>query len=163
MHAWSATQACLTLCNPMDCSLPGSSVHEISQAKILAWVAISFSRGSSQPRDQTSISWIGRWTLSLSHLGSPWKPHSMAKKKRNQWVQVPLGTDKETEFQRPTANCCKTQRMSCKPSQLRPWVGVVYQSLEERRAQSIQDNEVSRLRSLRRTSRYIPSIFFPKY
>ena len=57
------------------------------------------------------------------------------------------------------ANYCKTQGMSCKPSQLRPWVGVVYQSLEERRAQSIQDNEVSRLHSLRRTSRYIPSFF----
>ena len=40
-------QACLTLCNAMDCSLPGSSVHGISQAKILEWIAISFSRGSS--------------------------------------------------------------------------------------------------------------------
>ena len=40
-----------TLCDPMDCSLPGSSVHGISQARILEWVAIPFSRGSSQPRD----------------------------------------------------------------------------------------------------------------
>ena len=39
------------LCNPMDCSLPGSSIHRIFQARILEWVAISFSRGSSQPRD----------------------------------------------------------------------------------------------------------------
>ena len=38
---------CLTLCNPMDCSLPGSSVHGILQARILEWVAISFSTGSS--------------------------------------------------------------------------------------------------------------------
>ena len=38
-------QSCLTLCNPMDCSPPGSSVHEIFQARILEWVAISFSRG----------------------------------------------------------------------------------------------------------------------
>ena len=44
---------CPTLCNPMDCSLPGSSVHGISQAKILEWVAVSFSRGSSEPRDWT--------------------------------------------------------------------------------------------------------------
>jgi len=42
----------------MDCSSPGSSVHGISQARILEWVAISFSRGSSQPRDQTHISCI---------------------------------------------------------------------------------------------------------
>ena len=41
---------CLTLCSPTDCSLPGSSVHEILQARILDWVAIPFSRGSSQPR-----------------------------------------------------------------------------------------------------------------
>ena len=45
------TQLCLTLCDPMDCSLPGSFVHGILQARILEWVAISFSRGSSQPRD----------------------------------------------------------------------------------------------------------------
>ena len=46
----------LTLCDPMDGSLPGFSVHGISQARILKWVAISFSRGSSQPRDQTQVS-----------------------------------------------------------------------------------------------------------
>ena len=46
---------CLTLCDPMDCSLPRSSVHEISQARILEWVAISYSRGSSQPRSRTHI------------------------------------------------------------------------------------------------------------
>ena len=45
-----ATQPCPTLCDPMDCSLPGSSVHRILQARILEWVAISFSRESSQPR-----------------------------------------------------------------------------------------------------------------
>ena len=50
------TQSCLTLCSPMYWSLPGSSVHEISQARILEWVAISFCRGSSQPRDQTLVS-----------------------------------------------------------------------------------------------------------
>ena len=45
------TQSCPTLCDPMDCSLPGSSVPGILQARILEWVAIPFSRGSSQPRD----------------------------------------------------------------------------------------------------------------
>ena len=47
----------------MDCRLPGSSVHGIFQARILEWLAISFSRESSQPRDPTCISCIGRWIL----------------------------------------------------------------------------------------------------
>ena len=65
MHAKSL-QSCPTLCDPMDCSLPGSSVHGILQARILEWAAISFSRGSSQPRDWTCISYvscIGRQVL----------------------------------------------------------------------------------------------------
>ena len=53
---WSeVAQLCPTLCIPMNCSLPGNSVHGIFQARILEWVAISFSRGSSQPRDQTLV------------------------------------------------------------------------------------------------------------
>ena len=44
-------ELCVTLCDPMGCSLPGSSVHEILKARILEWVAISFSRRSSRPRD----------------------------------------------------------------------------------------------------------------
>ena len=48
-----------TLCDSMDCSAPGSSVHGILQARILEWVVISFSRGSSRPRDQTRVSRIG--------------------------------------------------------------------------------------------------------
>ena len=51
-------QSCLTLCDPMDCGLPGSSVHGIFQARVLEWVAISFSRGSSWSRDQTQVSHI---------------------------------------------------------------------------------------------------------
>ena len=49
-------QSCLTLCNPLYCSLTGSSVHGISQARKLEWVAISFSRWSSWPRDQNGVS-----------------------------------------------------------------------------------------------------------
>ena len=52
-------QSCLTLCDPMDCSLPGFSIHGILQARILEWVTISFSRGSSRPRDRTRVSRIG--------------------------------------------------------------------------------------------------------
>ena len=66
MSVSSVAQSCLTLCNTMDCSLPGSSVHQILQARIVEWAAISFSRGSSWFRDQTRISctfWIGRQIL----------------------------------------------------------------------------------------------------
>ena len=54
----SVAKSCPTLCNPMDCSQPGSSVHGILQARILAWVAFSFSRGSSRPRDRTRMSCV---------------------------------------------------------------------------------------------------------
>src|SRR5574340_257831 len=49
-------RSCPTLLNPMDCSLPGSSVYGIFQARVPEWVAISYSRGSSQPRDRTRVS-----------------------------------------------------------------------------------------------------------
>ena len=52
------TQSCLTPCDPMDCSPPGSSVHGISQARILECVVVSSSRGSSQPRDRTWVSCV---------------------------------------------------------------------------------------------------------
>ena len=72
---FSLVQSCLTLCNPTDCTLPGSSVHEILQASILEWVTISSSRRSSQCRDLTCAScssYIGRWILeSLGIL--PWR------------------------------------------------------------------------------------------
>ena len=56
----------------MHCIPPGSSVCGILQARILEWAVISVSRGSSQPRDQTHVSYIGRWILyHLSHQGSP--------------------------------------------------------------------------------------------
>ena len=66
------TQSCPILCNPMDCSPPGSSVHGILQARILEWIVIPFSRGSSQPKDQT---WVfctagGFFTTELS--GKPY-------------------------------------------------------------------------------------------
>ena len=51
-------QSCPTLWDPMDCSPPGSSVHGISQARVLEWVAMPCSKGSSQPRDQTQVSCI---------------------------------------------------------------------------------------------------------
>ena len=62
----AVAQSCLILCDPMDCSPPGSSVHGISQARILEWIAMPSSRGSSQPRDRTLVfcgSCISRWIL----------------------------------------------------------------------------------------------------
>ena len=68
-------QLCLTLCDPMDCSSPGSSVLRILQTRILEWVTKPFSRGSSRHRDQTRVSYvscIGRRILyHYSHLRSP--------------------------------------------------------------------------------------------
>ena len=59
----SVAKSCLILCDPMDSSPPGSSVYGISQARILQWVAVSYCKGSSQPRDQNPVSCIGRWIL----------------------------------------------------------------------------------------------------
>ena len=72
--AAESLQFCPTLCNPMDCSPPGSSVHEILQARILEWVAIPFCRGSSQPRDQTLV-FLGLllWQASSLPLAPPGK------------------------------------------------------------------------------------------
>ena len=75
-------QSCPALCNPMDGSLPGSSAHEIFQARVVEWAAISFSRGCSQPRDRTRVSYIAdrcftawatreallwKWGVGISH------------------------------------------------------------------------------------------------
>ena len=64
-------QLCLTLCNTMDCSPPGSSVHGHFQARILQWVVMPSSRGSSQPRNQTGLLHCRQILNHLSHQGSP--------------------------------------------------------------------------------------------
>ena len=66
-----SAQSCLTLCDPKDCGPPGSSVHGILRARILEWVAISFSRGSSRPRDQTRVSCIAGGFFTTEPLGKP--------------------------------------------------------------------------------------------
>ena len=65
---WSemlVTQSCLTLCNPMDCTLPGPSLHGILQARMLECIAMPSSRGSSPPRDQTQLSHISRHNTNI--------------------------------------------------------------------------------------------------
>ena len=75
---------------PMDCSLLGSSVHGISQARVLEWVAISYFRGSSWPRDQTCVScvsWFGRWILyHYATWEANWVNKSMKKRIPAAWV-----------------------------------------------------------------------------
>jgi len=66
-------QSCLILCNPMDCSLVGSSVHGILQAKILEYVAISSSRGSSQPRDRTQVFYVCCFGSSFFTTSTTWE------------------------------------------------------------------------------------------
>ena len=68
----NSLQLCPTLCNPMDCSPPGSSVHGILQAKILEWVAMPSSQRSSLPRDQTlCLLWLHAGSLPLALTGKP--------------------------------------------------------------------------------------------
>ena len=91
--------SCLTLYNPMNCNPPDSSVHGISQARILEWVAISFSRESSHPQGSNShlLYWQGD-SLPLSHLGSPEK-RSLLKQK------VLISLKKFLEERRGTRRC----------------------------------------------------------
>ena len=67
-------QSCPTLCNPMDCSPPGSSVHGILHARILEWVAIPSSRRSSWPRVRTHVSHVSYWQMHSLPLAPPGKP-----------------------------------------------------------------------------------------
>ena len=69
--ASEVAQLCPTLCDPMDCSLPGSSIHGIFQARVLAWVAISFSRVSPRTRDQTRSHALQADTLPSEPPGKP--------------------------------------------------------------------------------------------
>ena len=93
-------QSYLTLCDPMDCSLSGSSIHGIFQAKVLEWVAISFSRGSSQLRYQTWVSHIvgRRFTVWVTREVLP------LKKVLNTPKLAPSLNKKDTV--RPCDNCC---------------------------------------------------------
>ena len=73
LHAKSL-QLCPTLCNPMDCSPPGFSVHGILQARILEWVAMLSSMAFSQPRDRARVLGLQHWQASTLPLGPPGKP-----------------------------------------------------------------------------------------
>ena len=85
-------QSCPTLCDTMDCHLWGSSVHGIFQARVLEWVSISFSRGSSQPRDRTrSPALQGQMLYHLSYQGSPIEMITLKPCLKHSGVLLPLG------------------------------------------------------------------------
>ena len=101
------TQSCPILCNPMDYSPPGSSVHGISQAGILERVAISLSRGSSRPRERTRVSCTagGFFTIGVSREAQDWLGVPYI-----QWW-VPLQETEEKTQNRGEAVCRQRQRL----------------------------------------------------
>ena len=116
------------LCDTMDCSPPGSSVHEILQARILDWVTIPFSKGSSQPRDRIYVSCMGKQLLyHLSHQGRylyvPAKPNCHLRLlKDNISVRILLtweqGFPGGTTGKEPACQCKRPKRCG-----FDPWVG----------------------------------------
>ena len=96
------SQPCPTLRKPMDCSLPGSSIHGIFQARILEWVAISFSRGSSRPRDWTQVSHIvgRRFTLWATRWEGAGKPRWRQWPERRQTAKTAVQFDKKVGEER---------------------------------------------------------------
>ena len=79
MSCWClVSRWCLTLCKPVDCSLPGSSGHGIFQSRMLEWVAISFSRGSSRPRESRDWICISCTTGRFFTTEPPGSPHSLS-------------------------------------------------------------------------------------
>ena len=86
-------QLCLTLCDPMDCSPPVSSVHEIFQARILEWLPISYSKPSSLPRDRTCKSCLGKriFFFTTAPPGAPLKQtlNSFAKQRTSLILFIP--------------------------------------------------------------------------
>ena len=103
MYTWSnvikqrwgevlVTQSCLTLCKPMDCSPPGSSIYGILQARILEWVAIPFSRGSSWTRDQTWVSCTAGRFFTIWATRQAWNMY-ISSKPDNSFLALKLSVD----------------------------------------------------------------------
>ena len=114
LHA-QLLQSCPTLCDPMDCSPPGSCVHGILQVRILEWVAISSSRRSSRPRDQTHVSRVSCVSPVLAGAffttvtpGKPVTPLTLAKQNLVifwQWQPTPVLLPGKSHGRRSLAGC----------------------------------------------------------
>ena len=85
-------QSCLILCDPMDCNPTGSSVHGIFQARILEWVAIAYSRGTSWPRDQTCISCVSYIGRQILYHWITWDVHKHIQRQRKVSVSEDVTT-----------------------------------------------------------------------
>ena len=99
-------QSCPTLCDPMDWGLPGFSVHGIFQARVLEWVAISFSRGSSWPRDRTRVFGIvGRCFILWATREATRKNQRTIQQTVTQPRRVSLSADGQHQFSSVTLSC----------------------------------------------------------
>ena len=101
----SVAQLCPTLCDPMDCSPPGSSVLGIFQAKMLEWLAISYSRGSSRPKDGTCISCVSSIGRQILYRWTTWEACSRKQEIQNPnshyihlWVTVMVSFLSEVDY-----------------------------------------------------------------
>ena len=111
MHAESL-QSCLTLCNPMDCSPPGPTVYRILQERVLEWVAMFFSRGSSLPRDWTWVSWhLSHWQVGPLPPAPPGEPHICV------YIGFPAGSVVKDRL----------HRRRCKRPGFNIWVGKIHE------------------------------------
>ena len=106
------TQSCLTLCDPTDCSPWGSSVHGISQARILEWVTLSFSR-SYWPRHQTHISCIGSQNLYHWATGKPMESQYQPRERPNVTNGPCGGPSSRTECACPWTVWCRKCQVAC--------------------------------------------------
>ena len=112
-------QSCPTLCNSMDYSLPGSSLHGILQARVLEWVAIAFSRGSSRPRDRT---WVSHIPGRCFNLWATRKPIFMQKFHYN---TMKTGTSRRGLLRSILASLVAQQSRICPPMHETSWVGKI--------------------------------------
>ena len=109
-------QFCSTLCDPMDYSPPGSTVHGIFQTRILKWAAIPFSRGSSWPRDRTHVSCISCLGRQILYKCTTWGAWVMVKVKYNMhhgWEQQ-AQRSKQSRCQRPHTPPSSVPWLKCK-------------------------------------------------
>ena len=116
------SQSCPTLCNPMDCSLSGSSIHGIFQARMLEWIAVSFSRGSSRPRNRTVISRIAgkHFTIWANREAQTCSKRSVVRENKTALLVIRMWRSMETKTTAPNGTLI---RLHTKRAPVCPKVG----------------------------------------